>query len=180
MQILIVDDVVLRCSADATADAVSICFQEVEGCVGGFSAVTVAAKTCALKLSAARQHLAFQPEHTDHAAFSTRNSVDLSWIAHSIRDQLTATLFGNRHKLFFKGIQINVAEIHIIELHATQLFQLLFHTTAHFQCKDKDLLQLLFGKLTVRVQQLYIAAYDLTHCDRITLIQIFTKAEILI
>ena len=68
----------------------------------------------------------------------------------------------------------------IIELHATQLFQLLFHTTAHFQCKDKDLLQLLFGKLTVRVQQLYIAAYDLTHCDRITLIQIFTKAEILI
>ena len=39
---------------------------------------------------------------------------------------------------------------------------------------------MLFGKLTVRVQQLYIAAYDLTHCDRIALVQIFTKAEILI
>ena len=39
---------------------------------------------------------------------------------------------------------------------------------------------MLFGKLTVWVQQLYIAAYDLTNCDRIALVQIFTKAEILI
>ena len=49
------------------------------------------------------------------------NGVHLPRIAKSLRDQLAATLFGNRDIVLLEGLVIYVGEVHIVELHAAQL-----------------------------------------------------------
>ena len=53
-----------------TTDSISVCFQEIERRIRGFLAVTVAAKTSALKFSVAGQHLAFKAEYADHTGLA--------------------------------------------------------------------------------------------------------------
>ena len=124
LQILIVDDIILRCRTDRAADAVAIRFQIVEGGICRFLALAVRVQASPLKLSAAGKHLQFQTEDADHAALSLRDRIDLTRIARSLGDQLPAALFRDRDKMSFKGIVVNVREVDIIELHAAQLLEL--------------------------------------------------------
>ena len=72
--------------------------------------------------------------------------------------------------VFLEGFVVYVREVHVIELHATQLLQLLLDTATHFKCNLKDFLQILFLKNAVRIYKLYQAAYHLADCNSITLI----------
>src|SRR5699024_4604198 len=95
-------------------------------------------------------------KQTNHTALALGGSIDLTWIAHSFRNQFTATLFWDRYIMFRHIIHINVRKVHIIELHPTQLFQLLFYPTTHFQSQLKDFFQLFFGEYSIWINQLQI------------------------
>ena len=76
--------------------------------------------------------------------------------------------------------QINIGEVHIIELHASQLLQLFFNAPAHFQRNLQDLFQLLFCIFAVRIHELHKTAHHLPDRNRISLIQVPSQTEILI
>ena len=121
-----------------------ICFEEVESSICSLSCLAFRANTRAFKLAVAGKHLRFQPEHADHAGFSLRNCIDLTGIAHSFWDQLSTALLRYRDIVFLKAVPVDVGEIHIIKLHATQLFQLFLNATAHLQRKLQNFFQLFF------------------------------------
>ena len=72
--------------------------------------------------------------------------------------------------MLLKGFVIYVGEVHIVELHAAQLFELFFDTATHFQCQLEDFLQLVFCIFTIRVQQLDKTADHLAHSNGISLV----------
>ena len=91
-------------------------------------------------------------------------------IAHSFGDQLTAALLRNGYIVFLKTVFVDVGEIHIIKLHAAQLFQLFLNTAAHLKSKLQNLFQLFFCELTVRVNKLQKPADHLPNGNGITLV----------
>ena len=147
-----------------------ICFEEVESSICSLSCLAFGTNTRALKLAVTGKHLRFQPEHANHAGFSLRNCIDLSGIAHSFWDQLTAALLRNGYIVFLKTVLVDVGEIHIIELHASQLFQLFLDAAAHLKGKLQNLFQLLFGKLSIRVNKLQKSTDHLPNRYGITLV----------
>ena len=180
LQVLIVNDIVLRCGADRTTDAVAIRFQIVEGSICRFFALAVRVQSRPLELSVAGKHLRFQTEDTDHAALSLRNRIDLTGIAHSFGDEFSASLFWNRDKMFLKGVVINVREIDIVELHAAQFLELFLDAAAHFERKLEDLFKLFLRELPVRIKQLDHATNHLADGNRVALIKVLAEAEILV
>ena len=82
--------------------------------------------------------------------------------------------------MLLKGLIVYVGEVHIVELHAAQLFQLLLHTTAHFERNLDDFLQFFLGKLPIRIEQLQIAIHHTAHGDGITLVQVLAQTEVMV
>lgn len=74
--------------------------------------------------------------------------------------------------MLLKGIIVYVGEVHIIELHPAELFQLFLHTAAHLQRKNQELFDLLLIKHSIWIQQLHIGIHHLADSDRVTLVQI--------
>ncbi len=116
--------------------------------------------------------MAFQAKHTDHAGSATADSINLTGIADTFRNQFAAALLRNRNIVFFKAVVVDITEVHIIELHTAQLLQLFFYAAAHFQSNLQNLLQIFFGKLTVRIDQFQKAIHCPAHSYGIALIQI--------
>ena len=77
-------------------------------------------------------------------------------------------------------LQIDIGEIHIIELHAAQLLQLFLHAPPHLQRHLQNLLQLLLGIHAIRIHQFHQTAHHLPDCDGISLIQVLAQTEIFI
>lgn len=176
LQILIVDDVIPHRGADASTDSISVSFQEIERRIRGFLAVTVAAKASTFKFSVAGQHLAFKAEYADHTGLALTYGIYLSRIADAIGDELSTALLRHGNKFFFKDIKVDIAEVHIIELHSTRLFQLFLDTTAHFRRKYKNFFNLFLREFSIRIQQFHIVAHNLADSNCIAPVQVFPKA----
>ena len=151
-----------------------ICFEKVESGICSFSCFTVRTDTGAFKLAVSGKHLRFQTEHTDHAGFPLRNSIDLTGVAHPFGDKFSAALFRHRDITFLKTVFVDVGEVDIIKFHAAQLFQLFFHSTAHLKGKLQNLSQLFFRELTVRIDELQKPIDHLPNGYGITLIEVGT------
>ncbi len=54
-----------------------------------------------------------------------------AWLALAFWNQAATTLLFNRHKVLFQGLFVDVTEMNIVELHATNLFQLLLDAAAY-------------------------------------------------
>ena len=122
----------------------------------------------------------FKPECAKHSRLALRNRVNLTRIAHSLRNQFTAALLWNADIPFLKCLGINIREIDIVELHAAQLFELLFHSPSHLKGYSDDFLKLLLCVLSVRIEKLNKSANHLSNGNRVALIEVFAKTEILV
>ena len=82
--------------------------------------------------------------------------------------------------MLLKGFIIYVGEVNIVELHASQLFQLLFNTATHLQGNLENFFYFYFCKTAIRIQKLQITICHSTYSDGISLIEILTKTEIMV
>ena len=180
LKVLIVDDVVLHRGTDIAADTVSVCFQKAKSRTTGFTGISIHSKTSTLEFTRTGQHLRFQAEHTQHARLSARYRIYLTGAAHSFRNEFATALFRNRYIVFFEGLSIDIREVHIVELHAAQLLQLLLNAAAHFQGQLQNFFQVFFCEFTVRINEFQVAIYHPANSNGITLIQILSQTEIVI
>ena len=82
--------------------------------------------------------------------------------------------------MFLQCFIVYVRKIHIVKFHTAKLFKLFLNAAAHFQGYLNYLFQLFFCEFIVRIHQLQIAVYHSANGNGITLIQIFSKTEIMI
>ena len=108
MKILIIHNIVFLSCTDGAADMFTIGFQIIEGRIRRFLWFPAIAQTGPLELSISRQHLCFQPKDTDHAGCALSDGINLTGIAHALRNQLPTALLWNGDILFLKGLVINV------------------------------------------------------------------------
>ena len=110
-----------------------MCFQVRIGCVSRTLAVFIQAEAFLYELTVTRKHLAFQTERADDTVLASGNRIYMSRITNPVRNDLSATSLRNTYVVFIKGLVVNVGEVHIIELHAADLLQLLLYPAAQFQ-----------------------------------------------
>ena len=63
-------------------------------------------------------------------------------------------MFTHRDELLFRCLRVDVTEVNIVELHATDLLRLLFDSTTNFQCVFQTATDGLLVVFLVRVQKL--------------------------
>src|SRR5690606_10123982 len=106
--------------------------------------------------------------------------MDETGLAGAFRDQRAAALFLDHDEMLFQRIVVDIAEMHIIELHSTDLLQLLLHPSANLQCVFETGPYILPVELTMGMQQLDQSRYCLAYRDHVTLIEVVSQFEVLV
>ncbi len=95
-----------------------------------------------------------------------------------VGDQVAAALLRNRDEPFLVRLLIDVGEVYVVELHPSDLLQLLLDPSARFQgvFEAQADIVLLIG--SVWKHQLEQAGNGLAHRDRIALIEVVAQLEV--
>ena len=82
--------------------------------------------------------------------------------------------------MFLKGLIVYVGEVYIVELHASQLLQLLLNTATHLQGNPENFFYFFFCKVSIRIEKLQISICHSTHSNSISLVEILAETEIMV
>src|SRR4030095_15703334 len=108
-----------------------------------------------------------------------RHRMEHPWVEWSGRNQGTTTLFRDTNEFLLQGLLIVVGEVHIVEFHPANLFQLFLDPTSGFQRLLQTAAYRVFVVVFMRIQELEEPGDGMADGNGITLIQVSTQREIL-
>lgn len=98
----------------------------------------------------------------------------------AFRDQRPAGLFGHRNEALLARLQVDVAEVDVVELHATDFLELLLHPATALERVLQAAAHDLLVVLAVRADQLEQAGDGSAHGDGVALVEVVAELEPLV
>ena len=163
---------VISCvNGDGSADLFRVSPEIVLGCLYRLLCFLGALHTGHIESSRTLSHGCFELKEPLHSIGAVRYRVHMSRLPVPLWNQLASTLFQNRNENLFHIRKPDVGELHIVELHAADLFQLFLDTPSAFDAVLQYLFDLCFGVVSIRIKQLRHAGNHLAHRNGIALVQ---------
>ena len=105
----------------------------------------------------------------------------MAWHERAVGYQSVFTLLGYRYHTRFHGIVcIDVAQVHVYELHARHNLELLLYASSSLDRILKEHLRVILGHHLVGEQQLGQAAEVLAHAYLVALVEVAVEPEVLV